>query len=742
MIYLRGCVLVTSVLFLANCCLAAPLSVDEALPLVGTGDHGHTYPGATVPFGFVQLSPDTRTAGWDACAGYHFDDTNILGFSHTHISGTGCADLGDLLFLPVSGEMSGSLDCSRFKSEFSHADELARPGYYRVRLKKYDVLAELTATAHAGLHRYTFSVAGQGHLLIDLVHGLGNQPAAAELKIESNSLATGFRRCDGWVKGRVTYFAIETSVPFQAAGLELDGKLLPSGAAEAQGKKVRGRLDFETSAGQPILVRVGLSPTSVDEAEKNLRAEIPAWDFDAVRDLARKTWDENLSRLQVESANPNVRQTFYTALYHTMTEPVLYNNADGSYPGPDGKVHAGEGFQYYSTFSLWDTFRAEHPLLTLTQPERVNDFVRSLIAFYQQSPDHALPMWPLASHETACMIGYHAVPVIVDAWQKGFRDFDVNLAYQAMRDTATSSRNHQDEYQKLGYVPAATGKQFYATARTLEFSYDDWCLAQMATALGKTNDAEQFAFRSQNFTNVFDPQTEFFRGKTAAGSFRAPFNPKEVSFDDFIEANAWQYAFAAVHDVSGMIRLYGGKEPFIKKLDQLFNEDSEVDNYLIDVSGLVGQYAHGNEPCHHVAYLYDLAGAPWKTQQRVRQIMLTQYDNSPEGICGNDDCGQMSAWYVWSAIGLYPLNPVGGIYLIGSPLVEKAVIRLDPTFYPGGTFTIVAHGVSRQNCYIQSAKLNGRPLNHPWISHGEIAQGGTLEFEMGIQPNKSWGTDN
>ncbi len=719
-----------------------PLPVDEVLPLVGTGAHGHTYPGATVPFGFVQLSPDTRTEGWDACSGYHFDDIKILGFSHTHISGTGCADLGDLLILPVTGEMTGSLACKKFQSTFSHETEIAQPGYYSVRLEKYDVLAELTATAHAGMHRYTFPASHQSHLLIDLVHGLGNKPTDAQLKIESDSRLTGFRRSDGWAKDKTIFFVIETSVPFTGFGLELGGTNLPADASDAVGKNVRGRLDFETASGQQVVLRVGLSPTSVDEAQKNLAAEIPAWDFDAVRAAARNLWNKNLSRIQIESANTGFVQTFYSALYHSFSEPVLYNNADGSYSGADKKIHTDENFQYYSTFSLWDTFRAEHPLLTLIQPERVNDFVRTLLAFSQQSPEHALPMWPLASIETGCMIGYHAVPVIVDAWQKGFRDYDVDFAYQAMRDTAMSVRNHQDEYQKLGYVPAVSGKQFYATARTLEFAFDDWCLAQMAAALGKTNDANLFTQRSQNFTNVFDAQTGFFCGKLADGNYREPFDAKAVSFDDFIEANAWQYAFAVPHDVPGMIKLYDGNEAFIKKLDRLFSEDSQVNNYLIDVSGLVGQYAHGNEPCHHVAYLYDLAGAPWKTQQRVREIMLTQYDNSPEGICGNDDCGQMSAWYVWSALGLYPLNPAGGVYQIGSPLVEKATIHLDPKIYPGGTFTIVAHHASRQNCYIQSAKLNGRLLNRAWITHKEIVRGGTLEFEMGIQPNKSWGKED
>jgi len=509
---------------------------------------------------------------------------------------------------------------------------------------------------------------------------------------------------------------------------------------EVKSKNVRVHLDFKTSAGQQILLRVGLSAVSVEEAKKNLQTEMPNWDFDAVRLAARDNWNEQLSHIKVESSNPNIRQTFYSALYHTMTTPTLYNDADGSYRGPDGEVHTNAGFQFYSTFSLWDTFRAEHPLLTLVQPGRVNDFVQSLLTFYYQGPDKRLPMWGLAGTDTGTMIGYHAIPVIADAYLKGFRGYDTELAFQAMRATAMNDRNRQDEYAKQGYVSSETGKGWRGAAKTLEFAYDDWCIAQMASALGKTEDTALFNQRAQNFTNVFDPETRFFRGKTAAGSFREPFDPKSFSPDDYAEANAWQYAFAVFHDVPGMIKLYGGNEAFIKKLDELFDQDSDIHRYIVDFSGLMGQYAHGNEPCHHVAYLYALAGAQYKTALRAHQIMLLQYDNTPEGICGNDDCGQMSAWYVWSAMGLYPLNPVDEKYIIGSPLVEKATIQLDPKFYPGGTFTIVAHNASNQNIYVQSAKLNGEPINRPWITHAEIAKGGTLELEMGILPNKNWGT--
>jgi predicted alpha-1,2-mannosidase len=724
---------------------AASEPADDALPIVGTGGHGHTYPGATVPFGFVQISPDTRTEGWDACSGYHYADDSILGFSHTHLSGTGCGDLGDVLLLPFTGSLDTAgnylpLEAKRFRSHFSHNQELAQPGYYRVLLDSYNILAELAATTHAGMHRYTFPASEHGHVLLDLVHGLNSQPLESLIQVEGKTLVTGYRRSGGWANGKTFFFAIESSEPFHGFGLEVDGQPLPAEQSQAKGKLVRAHLDYQTSAGQQILLRIGLSATSIEGAKKNLQAEIESWDFETVRQGARAAWNRSLSPIRIESSDPYVRQTFYSSLYHAMTAPVLFNDADGSYRGPDNQVHSAPGFQYYCTFSLWDTFRAEHPLMTLIQPGRVNDFVRSMLAFNDQSEQHALPMWPLASCETGCMIGYHSVPVIVDAYSKGFRGYDVEAAFQAMRRTALHSRNHQDEYQKLGYVISETAKRNEATSRTLEFTYDDWCLAQMAKAMGKTEDADLFARRAQNFTNVFDPATGFFRGKTAAGSFREPFDPKAVSFDDFTEANAWQYAFAVMQDVPGMVRLYGGEKAFVAKLDQLFNEDSDVGNYLIDVSGLIGQYAHGNEPCHHVAYLYALAGAQYqyKTAQRVREIMLTQYSNTPEGMCGNDDCGQISAWFVFSALGLYPLNPASGIYVIGSPLVEKATLQLDPKYYHGGTFTIIARDVSKQNGYIKSARLNGKKLGRPWITHQEIASGGTLEFEMDILPHKDW----
>ncbi|HEX3625481.1 MAG TPA: GH92 family glycosyl hydrolase [Verrucomicrobiae bacterium] len=730
--------------------LKAELPVDDALPMVGTDAHGHTFPGATLPFGFVQLSPDTRDRGWDACGGYYYTDNTIDGFSHTHLSGTGCTDLGDVLVLPMTGELNTPgdyqpLDSARFKSNFSHDEELAQPGYYRVKLDTYNILAELTATTHCGMHRYTFPASRQSHILIDLVHGIGNTPVSEEMTVVNKHLVTGFKCANGWAKGRLIYFALETSRPIKDFGLEADGKPLAPGATDAKGKGVRGHLDFRTSKGEQIILRIGISPTSVDEAEKNLETELPNDNFDAVREAARNTWNENLSRIQIEASNPDIRQTFYSCMYHSMIAPQLCNNADGTYRGPDKEVHTAN-FQEYSTFSMWDIYRAEAPLLMFTEPERINDFIQSMLAFYQESPDHALPVWPLFNYETGCMIGYHSIPIIRDAYFMGFRGFDPNLALTAMVDTATNGRNRQDEYQKYGYIPWEKG-QGAATSRTIELSYDDWCIAQMAKDLGKADETALFSKRADYYKNVWDPSTRFFRSKQADGTYHEPFNDRQVvqggndAARYYTEADAWQYAFGALQDIPGMIALYGGNHPFIARLDELFDADSYMSDWRSDTTGLIGQYSHGNEPDEATPYLYSLAGAPYKTAWIVREIQLTQYDNTPEGLDGNDDCGQISAWYVWSALGLYPANPANGIYVIGSPLVQKAVINLDPKYYKGGTFTIIAHNCTKQYCYVQSATLNGQPLNHPWITKDDIIKGGTLELDMGLLPNKNWGTE-
>lgn len=716
--------------------------LDNADPFVGTAVHGHTYPGATVPFGAVQVSPDTPMGGWDGCAGYHYSDHTLLGFSQTHLSGTGIGDWGDVLLLPVTGDASGTLDCRKWASEFSHDDEVANPGYYRVRLRSYDVTAELTATAHAGLHRYTFPASGKSHVLIDLVRGINNGVSNARVTVASDRLLLGRRTTSGWHKNRTVYFAVEASKPWASIGFEADGKAGAPNGNMLEGKAVRARLDFTTTAGEQVLFRVGISYTSADAALANCKAEIPAWDFDATRAAAEKLWEGALGNIEVQTPDPAVRRTFYSALYHAHLAPVLFDDADGSFRGPDDEIHPNPGFDVYTELSLWDTYRAENPLLTLVQPSRVDPIVQTLLMHADLGPTGGLPMWVNANYDTGTMIGYHAVPVIADAYMKGFRGFDGGKALEAMRRTAALDKNGQAEYAKNGYLSTGPGKKTRGAAKTLEFSYDDWCIAQVAKALGKTEDAEAFGKRAQNYRNTFDPALRIFRGRSADGSFPPDYDVRRINTEDFAEANAWQYAFAAVQDVPGMIALYGGNEAFAARLDELFFQNSDIHNYLVDVTGLVGQYAHGNEPCHHVAYLYALAGDHPKTARLVRQVMQMHYDPTPAGLCGNDDCGQMSAWYVWSAIGLYPVTPASNTYVIGSPIVEQATIHLDPKFYPNAKdhrFTVRARNASTQNLYVKSATLNGQALDHPWITHDDIAKGGELVLEMDVIPSLTWG---
>lgn len=728
------------VLSVCGPCLAAdPAPIQSVRPLIGTSAHGHTYPGATVPFGMVQLSPDTRLETWDGCSGYHGSDSAILGFSHTHLSGTGCADLGDIRVTPLSGPMQAPKHKDGYHLRFSHRDETARPGYYSVLLGDPQIKAELTATAHVGFHRYTFPIDKPTHLIFDLERGIGSPPVEAYVEVDSPTSIRGYRRSTGWAADKTFYFAAEFSRPFKSLGIEVDGKTVS--AREAKGKHVTAHADFPPSD-KPVLVKIGISAVSAQAARRNLDAEIPGWDFQAAVNAAERSWSDFLGRIEIQTSDPALRETFYTALYHTAMAPTLFNDADGSYRGMDRKVHQRAPFQNYCTFSLWDTFRAEHPLMTIIQPGRVDDFVQSMLAHYREFGQHALPVWSLTGNETWCMIGNHAIPVIAEAYAKGFRGFDAEAAYAAIRDTVAQDRSFLDEYRKYGYVitgaPKGQGKQ--SVSRTLEYAYDDSCMARLAAMLGKQEDAAMFAKRAENWRNVFDPSTGFARGKTADGRWRNPFNPRQLVWDDYTEANSWQYTWFVPHDVPGLMTAMNGEAKFITKLDGLFNADSTVIDGSSDITGLIGQYAHGNEPCHHVAYLYNYAGAPWKTQERVRRIASTLYNNTPEGLCGNDDCGQMSAWYVFSALGFYPVDPVSGVYVIGSPLVDRVTIHLDPRYHQGKTFTIVARDNTPKNVYIQSATLNGRPLSRSWLSHAELTAGGELVLWMGSRPNPSWGS--
>ncbi|HEV2392182.1 MAG TPA: GH92 family glycosyl hydrolase [Verrucomicrobiae bacterium] len=729
-----------SSLLLLQSAHALPDPTEMPLPLVGTAEHGHAYPGAIVPFGMVQLSPDTPLRGWDGASGYHYSDSAILGFSHTHLAGTGVGCLGDVLVTPTVGELflNAGSPGHGYVSSFSHSNEVVTPGYYRVFLDDPKVTAELTATARCGFHKYTFPASDQAHIILDLVHGVDSRAVETTLAIEGDNTVIGSRISEGWGGRRAVYFVMEFSRPFASYGIEQNGQKLGAGERAAHGRDLKAYFNYKTSENEVLLIKVGISGTGIEGARKNLAGEIPGWDFNKTRAAAVRQWKDLFNTVEVESFDPHIRATFYANVYLACQAPVLFNDIDGTYRGMDHKNHSSPGFQNYTTFSLWDTYRAEHPLLTLLQPRRVDDLIKSMLAEYHESGLHTTPIWPLWANETWCMIGYHSVPVIVDAYFKGFRGCDPEEAYQAMRDTATQDRNGLKSYKELGYVASKSGEQ--ATSRTLEYAFDDWCLARMAEALGHSDDARLFYSRAANYRNLFDRTTQFFRGRKADGAWRSPFIDNALVGDEYTEADAWQYAFCVQQDLPGLISLYWGDEGFIKKLDALFAANSTIQTTIPDISGLIGQYSQGDEQCHHVAYLYNYAGAPYKTQQHVRQVMAQMYNDTPAGQCGNVDCGQMAAWYVFSALGFYPVNPDSGIYVIGSPAVSKAVLRLDRQKYHGKKLEVIALNNSPENIYIQSASFNGQPLEKAWLSHQQITSGGTLRLVMGSQPNTTWGS--
>jgi predicted alpha-1,2-mannosidase len=646
--------------------------------------------------------------------------------------GTGVGGLGDILLMPTVGAVG--LNEEEYSSAFSHAQESANPGYYRVFLQDPKVTAELTATARCGFHKYTFPASDNAHIILDLAHGIGNSVLESSLTVENNTTISGTRISNGWGGRRAAYFVIQFSKPFDAFGIRQDGMRLNADAKSAQGKSLQAFVNYKTTDNEAIYVRVGISGTGVEGARKNLASEIPTWDFDRTRADARAQWSAVLDKVKIETPDPKLRRTFYTNFYQSCLAPVLFNDVDRAYRGGDKKNHDNPGFQNYTTFSLWDTFRAQHPLLTLVQPDRVPDMVNSMLALERERGQQEMPVWPLWGNETGTMIGYHSAPVIADAYLKGFKGFDVEAAYQALRATALNKRNGQEEFGRLGYVVSASGGQKQSVSRTLEFAYDDWCIAKMAQSLGHNDDAQMFFKRSANYRNLFDQTVGFMRGRKADGSWRRPFNPKAHVWDDYTEANAWQYLWTAMQDSPGLVKLLGGDAAFIQKMETMFNEKDDVVTNIPDITGLIGQYAHGNEPVHHVAYLYNYAGAPYKTQERVRQIMRLFYNDTPVGAPGNNDCGQMSAWYVFSALGFYPVNPAEGLYVIGSPVVDKATLNFGKR-----AFTVVAENNSPQNIYIQSATLNGRVLVNTYISHAQLLAGGELRFRMGSKPNTNWG---
>jgi predicted alpha-1,2-mannosidase len=728
-------------------------------PMIGTGGDGHTYPGATTPFGMIQLSPDTEQTNFKKsykwAAGYHHDDSTILGFSHTHFSGSGHSDLGDVLLMPIAGEVkldpgTPNVPRSGYRSQFSHASEHAEPGYYAVTLNDYDTRVELTASARIGWHRYTFPAGKPAHVLLDMrpsIYDYEGKVLWSSVRVHKDGTITGYRETRGWAPGRQLYFAMRFSAPMIKQELidRETGKSYkgfkgpgtgPADTSEVQSKALEAVFHFGVVQ-SPLLAKVAISTVSEANAIGNLEHDAVGWDFDGQRAQARKAWETALSAVEVD-APADMRRKYYTALYHSLLAPNLAMDANGDYRGPDNQVHHAKDFNFYSTWSTWDTFRAEHPLITIVQPaQRTNDFVHSLIAAQQASPFGILPVWAYQGLETWCMIGYHSVPIIADAYMKGIRGYPVDDALKAMVASATyAPYGGLDAYMKLGYVPI--DKEPEAASKTLEYAFDDWTLAQMARAAGHKDVAEKFEKRAANWRNVFDPATGFVRAKKTDGSFNTPFDPAAVGYgSDYTEGNAWQYSWYAPQDIAGLTRELGGANKFLTKLDSLF--DAKVDPkafaHVEDISGLIGYYAHGNEPSHHIAYLYNYGGQPWRTQERLKQIMDTQYSTTPTGLAGNDDLGQMSAWFVFTAMGFYPVAPGSNQYVIGRPFVKRATINL-----PGGKhFTVVADHLDEAHPYVGKVTLNGKPLDRVYIRHQDIEAGGELRFEMQSKPNKDWG---
>jgi predicted alpha-1,2-mannosidase len=726
------------VVVLVQAC-SAPSMTDYVDPFIGTGAHGHTYPGATVPFGMVQLSPDNGQSGWDWVSGYHYSDSVIVGFSHTHLSGTGIGDLGDVLFMPVTtpielGKRYGQRDDRDFRSGFSHERETASPGYYSVFLEGPRVQAELTATARVGVHRYTYPASTASGIILDLGYAVNwDTPTETVVEVEGDSAIVGHRFSRGWATDQRVYFVAKLSKPFTRFVLADDSMEVGS-RRRVEGTAAKGLFNFVTADGEAVVLKVGISYVDLEGARRNVETEVPDWDFDRIRDEARAAWETSLGRVRVKGGSESQRRTFYTALYRTKLAPIRFGDVDGRYRGGDGNVHAAEDFEHYSIFSLWDTFRAAHPLYTILEPERVSDMVKSMLAFSREYG--LLPVWSLVGNETNTMTGYHAIPVIADAYLKGIRDYDVLEALEAMVRSANQSHRGLELYRELGYVPSDLEPE--SVTKTLEYAFDDWAIAELASALGRGSAYRTFADRAQSYRRVFDAETGFMRGRMADGDWVEPFDPLRSSHrvnTDYTEGNAWQHSWFVPHDVAELIQLMGGEDAFIAKLDSLFASDTMLtgDDISPDISGLIGQYAHGNEPSHHIAYLYSFAGAPWKTQEIVRRILRELYDDSPTGLSGNEDCGQMSAWYVFSAMGFYPVNPVGGVYVLGSPLFDQVTIELDN----GAEFVIRARGSSSQRRYVQSVELNGVSYPFGYVMHSDVVSGGSLTMEMAAEPNTS-----
>ncbi|EFA97642.1 GH92 family glycosyl hydrolase [Hoylesella timonensis] len=672
-------------------------------PYIGTGGHGHVFLGANVPFGAVQLGPTQITRGWDWCSGYHYSDSLIIGFGHMHLSGTGIGDLGDIAFLPT-------FDAKTYTERFSHDAEYVRPGYYTVRLADSKILVELTATQRAGMHRYTYPLSSKQPLLkLNLKQGIGwDKMTKCQLTQENPTTVSGYRLSEGWAKDQRVYFVAEFSRAVKLQEMQADSV---------------GVFSFD-DATKPLLVRVGISAVSVDNAKANLRAEIKDWNFDRVAQEADAAWNDELGKIKVETPNLDDKTIFYTGLYHTMTAPSVFSDVNGQYRGSDGKIYQGD-FVNYTTLSLWDTYRAAHPLMTIIHPEKQRDIAQTFLHIFQQQGK--LPVWHLVGNETDCMVGNPGIPVLADIVLKGF-DVDKKAAYQAMRTSALLDERSLDNLKKFGYIPWNRDSTFETVAKGLEYALADACVAKVAKLLGEKKDYQYFFNRSKSYKYYFDKKTGFMRG-VDNGKFREPFNPFHSSHrnDDYTEGNAWQYTWLVPHDVPGLIKLFGGKRPFVTKLDSLFTISGDLgENASPDISGLIGQYAHGNEPSHHILYMYNYVGQHDKTAEKVREVLKTMYHNDFDGLSGNEDVGQMSAWYILSSLGIYQVEPAGGRYMFGSPLFDKAVVNVGK----GKTFTIIAHNNSAKNVYVHQIKLNGRPYKKLYIDYKDIVSGGTLEFFM------------
>ena len=692
-------------------------------PFIGAADNGHTFPGACRPFGMIQTSPVTGAVGWRYCSEYMYADSIIWGVTQTHLNGTGCMDLGDILVMPFTGERHRTWDA--YRSSFSKTSENATPGYYTVTLDQAKVKAELTATTHAALHRYTYEQADSASILIDLQHGPAwnekqyhSQVNSCEVNWENDSTLTGHVNNKVWVD-QDYYFVMQFSRPV------IDHFELPMAEIE-KGKRLVA--SFNIQPGEEVLMKVALSTTGVEGAKANMAAEVPEWDFEGIRTAAKADWNSYLSRIEVEGTDEE-KTNFYTSFYHALIQPNEISDVDGRYRNAADSVVNATGGKFYSTFSLWDTYRAAHPFYTLMVPERVDGFINSLVD--QAEVQGYLPIWGLWGKENFCMVANHGVSVVAEAYAKGFRGFDAERAFNAIKQTQTVShplKSNWENYMKYGYFPTDL-TEAESVSSTLESVYDDYAAADMAKRMGKTEDAAYFARRADFYKNLFDSSTQFMRPKKSDGTWKSPFNPSQIGHaesvgGDYTEGNAWQYTWHVQHDVPGLIALFGGEEPFLNKLDSLFT--LKLETTQADVTGLIGQYAHGNEPSHHVTYLYALAGRPERTQELIREIFDTQYSPKPNGLCGNDDCGQMSAWYMFSAMGFYPVNPVSGEYVFGAPQLPEFVLHLAD----GKTFTIKAEGLSEANKYVKSITLNGEPYTKNFISHADIVKGGTLVYQM------------